>query len=56
MKEVVVSFDDGSFLTTRVSPEASFEDVIAYYPIGATINIGSVEDKLVKITEVRLQL
>ncbi len=49
---VKVTFSDGDTITTDMNPILTDDEIYAYYKIGRVFNLGVVNDKLVKVTNV----
>ena len=54
MRSVKVTFSDNNSLVTSMSASLTDDDIRAYYRIGRVFNVGSVEDKLVKVASVEI--
>lgn len=54
LRSVEVTFSDGSKLVTSMAAGLSDEDIKKYYKVGSSFNIGTVEDKMVKVKSVKI--
>lgn len=51
---VKVTFSDGDTITTEMNSELSDDEIRSYYRIGRVFNLGCVNDRLVKVTNVEI--
>ena len=55
LREVEVTFSDGSTLGTNMAAHLTDEEIKDYYEVGSTFNVGSGEkDKMVKVKSVKI--
>jgi hypothetical protein len=55
LREVKVTFSDGSSLETSMSANLTDEDILEYYKVGTSFNVGRGEkDKMVKVKSVKI--
>lgn len=52
LRVVKVTFSDGDTITTEMNSELSDNEIRSYYKIGRVFNLGCVNDRLVKVTNV----
>ncbi|MFA5152995.1 MAG: hypothetical protein WC554_10575 [Clostridia bacterium] len=55
LREVEVIFDDGSIIKTSMATNLSDEEILDYYKVGKKFNIGSIDDKMVKVKKVNIK-
>lgn len=51
---VKVTFSDGDTITTDMHGALTDDEICSYYKIGRVFNLGCVEDRLVKVTDVEI--
>lgn len=51
---VKVTFSDGDTITTDMHGALTDDEIRSYYKIGRVFNLGCVEDRLVKVTDVEI--
>jgi len=54
LREVEVTFSDGSKLETNMAAHLTDEEIKDYYKVGSSFNIGSVKDKMVKVKSAKI--
>jgi argininosuccinate synthase len=54
LREVEITFSDGSKLETNMAAHLTDDEIKDYYKIGSSFNIGTVEDKMVKVKSVKI--
>ena len=55
LREVEITYSDGSKLATSMAAHLSDEEIKDYYKVGQTFNIGSgSKDKMVKVKSVKI--
>jgi len=54
LREVKITFSDNDTITTNMAADLKDSEILEYYKIGKTFNLGVVTDKLVKVTKVEI--
>jgi hypothetical protein len=54
LREVEITFSDGSKLNTSMGANVTDEQIKDYYKVGSSFNIGTVEDKMVKVKSIKI--
>lgn len=53
-REIEITFSDGSKLNTSMASHVTDEQIKDYYKVGSSFNIGTVEDKMVKVKSIKI--
>jgi hypothetical protein len=54
LRVVKITFSDDDSITTNMAANVKDSEILEYYKIGKTFNLGVVNDKLVKVTKVEI--
>lgn len=54
LRAVRVTYDSGDVIETSMASGLTDEEILAYFKVGTEFNIGSVSDKMAKVTKVEI--
>ena len=54
LRSVEITYDDGTVTKTNMSANLTDKEIRDYFKIGKSFNIGSIDDKMVKVKKVNI--